>query len=167
MWRQNPGDVDRGRAVNRADDADGGGFVLREAEQQGQDQGQEDAELSAAPSRTNLGLPEGFDIVNGLEEGGAVSTDSTSNQSLLEAFQTIDKCINTTITSNNLSEEFDIVTGLEEGGIVGRTLNTDLPSNQSLLEDFQTIDDILTIPYSTNSCFDLNNLPKTTDNPNN
>ena len=67
------------------------------------------------------------------------------------------------MSNNLLPEGFDIVTGLEEGGIVSRTLNTNSPSNQSLLEDFQTIDEILTIPYSTNSCFDLNNLPKTTE----
>ena len=67
------------------------------------------------------------------------------------------------MSNNLLPEGFDIVNGLEEGGVVSRTLNTDSPSNQSLLEDFQTIDEILTIPYSTNSCFDLNNLPKTTE----
>lgn len=42
-----------------------------------------------------------------------------------------------------------------------KTLNTNSESNSRLLEDFQNVDNIPIIPISTNSCFDLENLPTT------
>lgn len=61
--------------------------------------------------------------------------------------------------SKNLieNEDYQIVTPSENGLFTIATLNT----NSGLLEDFQNIDTIPIIPISTNSCFDLNNLPET------
>ena len=65
--------------------------------------------------------------------------------------------------SKNLieNEDYQIVTPSENGLFTVATLNTNSESNSGLLEDFQNIDTIPIIPISTNSCFDLNNLPET------
>ena len=65
--------------------------------------------------------------------------------------------------SKNLieNEDYQIVTPSENGLFTIATLNTNSESNSGLLEDFQNVDDIPIIPISTNSCFDLENLPET------
>ena len=65
--------------------------------------------------------------------------------------------------SKNLieNEDYQIVTPSENGLFTVATLNTNSESNSGLLEDFQNVDDIPIIPISTNSCFDLENLPET------
>ena len=65
--------------------------------------------------------------------------------------------------SKNLieNEDYQIVTPSENGLFTAATLNTNSESNSGLLEDFQNIDTIPIIPISTNSCFDLSNLPET------
>lgn len=59
------------------------------------------------------------------------------------------------------NEDYQIVTPSDNGLFTVSPLNTNSNSNSGLLEDFQNIDEIPIIPISTNSCFDLNNLPKT------
>lgn len=59
------------------------------------------------------------------------------------------------------NEDFQIVTPSENGLFTIATLNTNSKSNSGLLEDFQNVDNIPIIPISTNSCFDLENLPTT------
>ena len=59
------------------------------------------------------------------------------------------------------NEDFQTVTPSENGLFTIATLNTNSESNSGLLEDFQNVDNIPIIPISTNSCFDLENLPTT------
>lgn len=56
MWSQFHGGVDSHRAVCAADDADGSSFAKVEAEAVSADQGNEDAEVAAAPRITRLGF---------------------------------------------------------------------------------------------------------------
>lgn len=64
--------------------------------------------------------------------------------------------------SKNLieNEDYQIVTPSNNGLFTVSTLNIESPSNSGLLEDFQNVDNIPQLPFSTNSCFDGNNLPK-------
>jgi len=64
--------------------------------------------------------------------------------------------------SKNLiqDEDFQIVTPTENGIFTVANLNTESSSNSGLLEDFQNVDNIPILPIETNSCFDLDNLPK-------
>ena len=58
------------------------------------------------------------------------------------------------------NEDFQTVTPFENGLFTITTLNTESESNSGLLEDFQNVDTIPQLPFSTNSCFDGNDLPK-------